>query len=193
MIKPIQGIKTDRISGLRLYKRKNAFRKNQLIKIILGLADSFRKFHVEKYAIMNNVSSVLSRKNFQPVTVSPETTVIEALKIMAEKNIGSLVIMEGDNFQGIVTERDYSRKVILKGKNSTETKVSEIMSKDLPIINPSDKIEHCMELMTMKNIRYMPVFENNKLVGIISMSDVVKETILAQKETINQLHSYINS
>ena len=142
---------------------------------------------------MNTVASVLSRKNFQPVTVPPDTTVIEALEIMAEKNIGSLVIMQGDKYLGIVTERDYSRKVVLKGKNSAETTVAEIMSTDLPSINPADTIEHCMELMTAKNIRYMPVFENNKLTGIISMSDVVKETILMQKETINQLQNYINS
>ncbi len=142
---------------------------------------------------MNTVASVLSRKNFQPVAVPRDTTVIEALEIMAEKNIGSLVIMQGDKYLGIVTERDYSRKVVLKGKNSAETTVAEIMSTDLPYINPADTIEHCMELMTAKNIRYMPVFENNKLTGIISMSDVVKETILMQKETINQLQNYINS
>lgn len=140
---------------------------------------------------MNTVASVLSRKNFQPVAVPPDTTVIEALEIMAEKNIGSLVIMQGDKYLGIVTERDYSRKVVLKGKNSAETTVEEIMSTDLPSINPADTIEYCMELMTVKNIRYMPVFNNDKLTGIISMSDVVKATILAQKETINHLQSYI--
>ncbi|MDZ4793239.1 MAG: CBS domain-containing protein [Bacteroidota bacterium] len=142
---------------------------------------------------MNTVLSVIIRKGVAPVTVSPITTVVEALTIMAEKNIGSVVIMENDNYLGIMTERDYSRKVILKGKNSTSTMVSEIMSTDLPSVKPSDSIDHCMQLMTDKNIRYMPVFENNKLTGIISMSDVVKETILAQKETINQLQNYINS
>lgn len=142
---------------------------------------------------MNNVASVLSRKNFMPVTVTPDTSVIEALGIMAIKNIGSLVVMDGDRYLGIVTERDYSRKVILKGKHSNETRVEEIMSTDLPHISPADSIEHCMELMSGQNIRYMPVFDNGKLTGIISMTDVVKETILAQKETINQLHNYINS
>lgn len=112
---------------------------------------------------------------------------------MAEKNIGSVIVMKNGEYLGIMTERDYSRKVILKDKNSTTTKVSEIMSTDLPRVSPADSIEHCMQLMTEKNIRYMPVFENNKLTGIISMSDVVKETILAQKETINQLQNYINS
>lgn len=148
---------------------------------------------MQKHYQMNKVSSVISRKGILPVTVSPDITVVEALTIMAEKNIGSVVVMQHDEYLGIMTERDYSRKVILKDKNSTTTKVSEIMSTDLPTVSPADSIEHCMQLMTEKNIRYMPVFENNKLTGIISMSDVVKETILAQKETIDQLQNYINS
>ncbi len=142
---------------------------------------------------MNTVASVLARKKLAPVSVSPDTTVNEALRIMAEVNIGSVMVLQGDKYQGIVTERDYSRKVVLKGKSSTGTKVSEIMSTDLPSVKPSDSIEHCMELMTKLNIRYMPVFDNNQLAGIISMSDVVKETILSQKETINQLQTYISS
>ena len=142
---------------------------------------------------MNSVSSVLSRKGDQVVNVSPGTTVLEALKIMAEKNIGSVVVTEDGNYLGIVTERDYSRKVALKGKSSTDTKVSDIMSTDLPIVKPTDSIDFCMQLMSEKMIRYMPVFENGRLAGIISMSDVVKETILAQKETINHLQSYIHS
>ena len=142
---------------------------------------------------MHSVSSLLSRKNRKSILVTPDTLVVEALKLMAEKNIGSVIVMEEDQYLGIVTERDYSRKVVLMGKNSATTTVSEIMSTDLPRINPDDNIEHCMELMTEKNIRYMPVFENNKLAGIVSMSDVVKETILTQKETINQLQSYIQS
>lgn len=142
---------------------------------------------------MSTVSSLLSRKNKSSVTVSPDTSVVDALKLMAEKNIGSVIVMQDDQYLGIVTERDYSRKIALKGKNSATTTVSEIMSSDLPSVLPADSIEHCMELMTTKNIRYMPVFENNKLAGIVSMSDVVKETILAQKETINQLQSYIQS
>ncbi len=140
---------------------------------------------------MKKVSSVLSRKGSNIATISPESTVVEALKLMADSNIGSVVVLENGNYLGIMTERDYSRKVILKGKNSSETKVSEIMSDDLPRVSPNDTIEHCMQLMTDKHIRYMPVFDNNKLAGIISMSDVVKETILAQKETIDHLQNYI--
>ncbi|MGQ0738501.1 MAG: CBS domain-containing protein [Bacteroidota bacterium] len=142
---------------------------------------------------MSTVAAVLARKKMTPVTVPPDTTVMKALEIMAEKNIGSIMIMQGDQYKGIITERDYSRKIVLKGKSSTDTKVADIMSTDLPSVKPSDSIEHCMGLMTEKNIRYMPVFDNDKLAGIISMSDVVKETILTQKETINQLQSYITS
>jgi CBS domain-containing protein len=142
---------------------------------------------------MSTVLSALNRKGVLPVTISPGATVMDALKIMEEKNIGSVVVMQNEEYLGIMTERDYSRKVILKNKDSAHTKVSEIMSTGLPSVAPSDTIERCMQLMSEKNIRYMQVFENNKLTGIISMSDVVKETIQAQKETINQLHNYINS
>jgi len=142
---------------------------------------------------MNKISAILARKGNTAINVLPGTSVLDALKLMAEKNIGSVVVMENDHFLGIATERDYSRKVILKGKHSADTKVSEIMSEDLPALRPTDSVELCMSLMTQQNIRYLPVFENDKLCGIISMSDVVKETILAQKETINHLENYIRS
>jgi CBS domain-containing protein len=142
---------------------------------------------------MNMVSKILSRKKREAISVDPGCSVLDALKIMDSENIGSLVVTVNGKYAGIVTERDYSRKVVLKGKNSTETTVGEIMSTDLPTVSPTDSIDRCMELMSDKNIRYMPVFDNNELVGIISMSDVVKETILAQKETIEHLQSYIQS
>jgi CBS domain-containing protein len=148
---------------------------------------------MHKTITMNTVSSLLARKGRTSVTVSPDTSVVDALKLMAENNIGSVIVMQADQYLGIVTERDYSRKIALKGKNSATTTVAEIMTSDLPSVNPADSIEYCMEQMTTKNIRYMPVFENKKLAGIVSMSDVVKETILAQRETINQLQSYIQS
>ncbi len=142
---------------------------------------------------MKKVSHILKRKGSNVISITPDITVIDALKMMDEKNMGSMVVKENGKYIGIVTERDYSRKVILHGKNSSETKVADIMCTDLPVISPADKIEHRMELMTTKNIRYLPVMENNKLTGIISMSDVVRETILAQKETISHLQSYIQS
>mgnify|MGYP006338039433 CR=1 FL=1 len=142
---------------------------------------------------MTTVSTILARKNKPAITLSPESSVLDSLLIMAEKNIGSVIVKEGEKYLGIITERDYSRKVILKGKDSISTKARDIMSTDLPSVKPEDTIDHCMQLMTKHNIRYMPVFEDNKLSGIISMSDVVKETILSQKETIDHLQSYISS
>ncbi len=141
---------------------------------------------------MEKISSILARKGGGAVSVTPGTSVLEALKIMADKNIGSVVVIDQGRYLGIVSERDYSRKVILKGKHSNDTPVSEIMSAELPTLKPGDSIDQCMALMTQHNIRYLPVFEAGQLVGIISMSDVVKATILAQKETINQLENYIH-
>ena len=125
--------------------------------------------------------------------MTPDTTVLEALRIMADQNIGSVLVLEGNNYMGIMTERDYSRKVILKGKSSTDTQVSEIMSRDFPAITPHDTVEFCMQLMSDKNIRYLPVFEGNTLCGIVSINDVVRETILTQEETITHLKDYLHS
>jgi CBS domain-containing protein len=141
---------------------------------------------------MNTISSILARKGTDTISVTPQTTVLDALRIMAEKNIGSVMVIENGKYLGLVSERDYSRKVILKGKHSDDTTVAEIMSSDLPSVTPRDSVEHCMSLMTKNNIRYVPVFENEKLVGLISMSDVVRDTILSQKETISHLESYIH-
>ena len=142
---------------------------------------------------MNRISDILSRKGDKAISVLPDTSVLDALKVMAENNIGSVVVKENDKFTGIVTERDYSRKVILKGKNSSDTKVREIMTTDFPALKPSDTVEYCMELLTQHNIRYLPVFAAQHLAGIISISDVVTETIISQKETIEHLDNYINS
>ena len=142
---------------------------------------------------MKKVADVLSRKGKNVTQVATDTSVLDALKIMADQNIGSVVVSEGDQYLGILTERDYSRKVVLNGKSSTDTKVQEIMSSDIPRITPNDTIEYCMQLMSDKNIRYLPVFDGETLNGIISINDVVKETILAQQETITQLKDYLHS
>jgi CBS domain-containing protein len=142
---------------------------------------------------MKKVSDILSRKGSNIIFVSPQTTVIDALHLMADKNIGSVMIMEGETYRGLMTERDYSRKVILKGKSSNETTVADIMTTDLPPVKPSDTIDHCMQLLSEKHIRYLPVFETDKLVGIISINDVVKEIILSQEETISNLKDYLYS
>jgi CBS domain-containing protein len=142
---------------------------------------------------MKKVSDILSHKGRKVISVSPSATVLETLKIMAEQNIGSVMVMDGDKYFGIMTERDYSRKVILNGKSSTDTKVAEIMTEDLPAVTMNDTIEFCMQLMADKNIRYLPVFENDAVCGIVSINDLVRETILTQQETITHLKEYLHS
>jgi CBS domain-containing protein len=142
---------------------------------------------------MKKVADILSHKGSRITSVSPETTVLEALRIMADQNIGSVLVLEDQQYRGIMTERDYSRKVILKGKSSTDTRVSEIMTNDLPHVTPQDTIEFCMQLLSDKNIRYLPVFDNGALCGIVSINDVIKETILTQQETITHLKDYLHS
>ncbi|MEP6513033.1 MAG: CBS domain-containing protein [Parafilimonas sp.] len=142
---------------------------------------------------MSKVKDILSRKGRSIASIEPNAAVIDALRMMAAKNIGSVVVMEGEKFLGIMTERDYSRKVILKGRSSTDTAVSEIMTSELPSVSENDSVEYCMQLMSSKNLRYLPVMEKDKLTGIISINDVVTETIIIQEETISHLHSYIQS
>jgi CBS domain-containing protein len=142
---------------------------------------------------MKKVSDILNRKGSNIISVSPQTTVIDALRLMAEKNIGSVLIMEENKYLGLMTERDYSRKVVLKGKSSNDTIVADIMTTELPTVRPNDSIEYCMQLLTENNIRYLPVFENEGLSGIISINDVVKETILSHEETISNLKEYLYS
>ena len=142
---------------------------------------------------MANLKTLIDDKNRPLISVSNNAKIIDALKIMAELNIGCLAVLDGEEFVGIFTERDYARKIILVGKSSDTTLVYEIMGTDLPILNLTDSIEECSKLMTEKNLRYLPVFENNKLVNVISQSDIVKHTIIAQKSLIAQLNEYINS
>lgn len=142
---------------------------------------------------MKKISQVLDRKGRSIVSVASHAHVLDALKIMAERNIGSVVVLDHDVYAGLITERDYARKVILKGKTSADTVVRDIMSTDFPKISPTDSVDFAMKLMGEQNIRYLPVFEHQHLCGIISINDLVRETILDQQETIDQLHSYIHS
>lgn len=142
---------------------------------------------------MKTAADIFKRKGRNNVTIGPDATVLEALRIMAEKNIGSIIVMEGDAYRGLFTERDYARKVILHGKSSSELSVGEIMSEYLPQVTPTHSLDDCMEIMSNHNIRYLPVFENGEFFGVLSVIDVVKETMLAQKDTIEHLQQYINS
>lgn len=142
---------------------------------------------------MKKVSNILARKGSSVIAIDGSTTVLEALKLMADKNIGSVVITENDAYAGLLTERDYARKVILQGKSSLETQVREIMSTEFPRMIPENSVETCMHMMSENNLRYLPIFKDGSMCGIISISDVVTETILSHEETIEHLKSYIQS
>ena len=143
--------------------------------------------------IMKKVSNILARKGSNVIAIDGSTTVLDALKLMSDKNIGSIVITEEGNYAGLLTERDYARKVILQGKSSLETQVREIMSTGFPHISPENSIDSCMHIMSESNIRYIPVFCDGAMCGIVSITDVVTETILSHEETIEHLKSYIHS
>ncbi|AWL09811.1 CBS domain-containing protein [Aquirufa nivalisilvae] len=140
---------------------------------------------------MKKVNDILSQRKRDTITVGPDTHVIEALKIMQDQNIGSVVVMEGNQYLGIMTERDYARKVILLGKSSIDASVKEIMSTDLPHINRETTLEMCMIIVSEKNIRYLPVLENGHFVGIISVNDLITATIQDHLDTIEHLKNYI--
>ncbi|MDP1717332.1 MAG: CBS domain-containing protein [Burkholderiales bacterium] len=126
-------------------------------------------------------------------SVTPQTKVFDALKLMAEKNIGAVLVLGDGKINGIMTERDYARKVILLGKSSHEITVREIMSDQVMMVQTTQTIEECMGLMTNKRIRHLPVMDGDKLVGLLSIGDLVKEVIADQEQTIKQLESYIHS
>ena len=141
---------------------------------------------------MESVNQVLQTKGHEIWSVTPEILVFDALKLMADKNVGALLVLEGDKLVGIFSERDYARKVILRGKASTDTPVREIMSLQVFYVRPEQTIEECMALMTDRRIRHLPVLENDNVVGVISIGDVVKAIVLSeQKFTIKQLENYI--
>ena len=138
------------------------------------------------------VNQILKAKGNKVYSINSTITVYEALKIIGEKNIGAVLIIEDDVLKGILSERDYARKIVLKDKSSKKTLVHEIMEKDLTTVSLSDTIEHCMEIMSTEKVRHLPVLENDRVVGIVSIGDVVKATLEKQKETIEYLHDYIS-
>lgn len=137
------------------------------------------------------VSDILKGKQSNIYSVTGQVSVYDAIKVMGEKNIGALLIMEGDKLTGILSERDYARKVVLKGKASRETPVKDIMTENVLTVTPEDTIEKCMAIMTERHIRHLPVVENNSVLGMVSIGDVVNGIIESQKETIAHLQSYI--
>jgi CBS domain-containing protein len=138
------------------------------------------------------VNQILSTKGKEVHSILSTITVFDALTVMGEKNVGAVLIIEDNVLKGILTERDYARKIILKNKSSKETAVYEIMETEMITVKPSDNLDYCMELMTAKRIRHLPVSENDAIIGIISIGDVVKAIIELQKNTIQYLDSYIS-
>ncbi|MDD8020052.1 MAG: CBS domain-containing protein [Acidobacteriota bacterium] len=140
---------------------------------------------------MITVKQILEEKGHEVWTISPEATVYDALKVMADKDIGALIVVENDQVVGIISERDYARKVMLKGKSSLDTPVKGIMSTEIYYVGPEVTAEECMALMTEKRIRHLPVMDKGKLTGVISIGDAVKSIISTQKVTIEHLQNYI--
>ena len=138
------------------------------------------------------VADILTSKGNFIYSITASASVFDALKMMAEKNIGALMVIEEEKLLGIFSERDYARKIVLQGKASHDTSVNEIMTKTVITVHPSDSLEHCMNLMSENRIRHLPIEENEKVSGIISIGDVVNAIIKSQKETITHLQNYIS-
>ncbi len=141
---------------------------------------------------MINVRDLVRRKGSQVYSVAPEATVLQALKLMAKENIGAVLVMQGVRLAGILSERDCVRKLDLDGKTAEGTRVEEIMTSDVLSVDASQSLEECMAVMTDKNIRHLPVYENNELIGVISVRDVLKEVVDYQRFMITQLEYYIS-
>ena len=137
------------------------------------------------------ISSLLHHKSPTVWNVAPEASVFEAIKLMAEKNIGALLVMSGGKLAGIFTERDYARKIALQGKNSRQTQVCEIMPKEVITVTPEDSVEECMRLMSEHRVRHLPVLVEGRVLGVISIGDLVNWIISTQNAAIEQLESYI--
>jgi CBS domain-containing protein len=140
---------------------------------------------------MTTVKCLLDRKGHEVFSIHPDATVYDAIKKMADKNVGSLVVMDNDKLIGIITERDYARKIVLKSRASPATSVRTIMETSMMCARPEQSIEECMAVMTEKKVRHLPVIENGSLVGIISIGDLVQAIISNQRFTIEQLELYI--
>jgi len=142
---------------------------------------------------MKTINEILQSKPYGVLSISPEASVLDALKLMADKEVGALVVLEDEGLAGIFSERDYARKVTLHGKSSKDTSVREIMTSKVVYVRPEQSVEECMALMTDKRIRHLPVLQDNRVIGVISIGDVVKEVISEQRFVIEQLEQYIHS
>ncbi|MDP3743583.1 MAG: CBS domain-containing protein [Methylotenera sp.] len=143
---------------------------------------------------MKTLQQLLDSKKYKEIiSIAPHRPVFDALVVLAEYKIGALVVLEGEKLVGIFSERDYAREVILKGRSSKTTSIQEVMTDKVLLAKPTDTVEEAMSLMSEKRIRHLPVIENGKVIGVLSIGDLVKETITYQQELIKQLQTYINS
>ena len=142
---------------------------------------------------MTTVRQLLDRKDRAVFSVGPEAPVLEAIRAMAEHHVGALLVMSGEVLAGIVSERDYARKVILRGRSSSDTPVRDIMTSPVLTVSPETSVEQCMQLVTDKRVRHLPVLEAGRVVGMVSIGDLVKAVIAEQQQQIQQLESYIHS
>ncbi|MCC5063804.1 CBS domain-containing protein [Xanthomonas campestris] len=142
---------------------------------------------------MQTVRQLLGMKQVEVFSVAADAAVIEAIRLMADKSIGAVLVMESERLVGIVSERDYARKVVLRDRSSSSTSVAEIMSHAVVTVSPADSVEHCMQLMTDGRFRHLPVVDNGRVQGVISIGDLVKAVIEAQQQDIDQLQRYIAS
>jgi len=162
------------------------------VKSFFDLNLNFRNLVSHQNDGAMKVRDILKRKGNSVITVHPQQTVLDVLKILAEHNIGGVLVKDGDKLLGIFTERDYARKIILKGKSSADIKVSDVMVTNLYTVTPDDEVHHCMRLMTDTRIRHLPVLEDGRLAGFISIGDVVKTVIDEQQQVIEHLELYIS-
>lgn len=142
---------------------------------------------------MRTVKHLLDAKGHRVVSVAPEEPVLEAIQLMADHHIGAVLVMRGEELLGILSERDYARKVILKGRSSSETPAWDIMSSPVTTVGPEDSVNHCMRLMTEHRFRHLPVCEGGRVVGMLSIGDLVKAVIEEQQQEIAQLQQYITA
>jgi CBS domain-containing protein len=140
---------------------------------------------------MKRIQTLLKKKGYDVWRIAPDASVYDAIHLMAEKGVGALIVMDGQKLVGVISERDYARKIILEGRSSENTKISEIMSTEVITVGPDSRIEECMAMMTERRIRHLPVLDGDELLGVISLGDLVKYIIAEQQFVIEQMERYI--
>lgn len=141
---------------------------------------------------MKRIQTLLKKKGYDVWSIAPDASVYDAIHLMAEKGVGALIVMDGPKLVGVISERDYARKIILEGRSSENTKISEIMSSEVITVGPDNRIEECMAMMTERRIRHLPVLDGDEVLGVISLGDLVKYIIAEQQFVIEQMERYIN-